>query len=153
MDVVLDNDSAKSTLEEMADTSMPPIRISGKFALELAHEFRQVSPRCGHDCMEVSIHLLHDQDLDAVLCCGLDKQLGKAIPVAIVFEDARLPIATIHDVIRSARNVWWLKSAHGRFLSQVACLASKHSKMAQDRKGRWMRIWKVADSAATHAPP
>src|SRR5436190_8675732 len=110
MNVVLDDHADERPLKEVADAIVTPVGISRELPFPGAHEVGDVRVRCGHDGMEVSAHWAKGQDFDAVLFLCVDEQAIESLAVAIVFENPGFSIASVHDVIRGAGNVWSRRS-------------------------------------------
>jgi hypothetical protein len=99
MNVVLNDNVAETALEQVADVTVPPIRVPRETALKLPHKFRKVAVWRHANVVEMVVHLNAGKGADAMPLLLLDQNSQKSAAVAIILEDARLSVAAIHDVV------------------------------------------------------
>lgn len=92
-----------SALIEMACSPVPPVKVASVGNIEVAHEFGEVSEGCLDEQMKVVGHEDVAVKLDGVNMEGLDKNLQKALPVGIFFENIFLFVSPAADVVNSTR--------------------------------------------------
>lgn len=112
MNVVLNHDMAKATLEKVADPMVPPIRVTRVATFKLRHEFWEITVRRHYAKMEVILHQGPGEKLNAIPLFLFDQDPQEFAPITIIFENSRLPVTSIHDVVSAATDSFTRTTCH-----------------------------------------